>query len=710
MSKKDRDTQKPIKTDVILVIKGAGDQNIDTTLDLFLMGFFPAMRKYDREAKLRIGRESTIFDDYVYQPFYKGENQKIAEITTTDGKGEPRRIWIKESYWEPLIKEPGALKALFSEWDLTSFSLRNVIEDLLYPWHNGKRYGADGEETKDLNARKHSPFTYWLFFFIAHLLVLTFLGLTGVWVRSPINTGLEITRVSMLLMQFWHYFLAAAGVALVASLGPAVISARSHTAKERLPGLGSWVLWAMVVALLFQPGSYTAVLLMYLVVGVVVILLARRGAWSMRPNWYTDSPVKYHLDKDNKYIDQRPSHLARGTQFAYRLFTVLGIPVAILTLLLSKGFRILNLFGDLGTKIDDVISGFVNRFLGDVTAYALDPVQASIVQNVVEEDIKTFVDLTQSEDETEPVVDVVHLFAHSQGTPIAYEVYIHLLDVRYRKKVRNLLTIGSVLNLHNLVNGVLDETQWSRFPPEEYPPQNTVNRGFKWINFWNFTDPITQFVGLEAYRYAALKMNKDGDIIYHQDGTPTLTFHKISPFSIKTKDSILKNHMEYWTNIDEIHYPFIKHILKPDPNKWLPDEWVSPSLRRRQEEVTWNEDEYEQSAYERNLRTHRILFVGVWLLLLGGIIALIYFGWFDFTNWLSAIFGTIGIGIGTIIGWLTLLLAPESLEWLKQVRDVLEMGYQDQRLVNGIGFLLVIWATLPSLYSFLRSITTTSDP
>ncbi len=715
MSSKPRGKQESIETDVILVIKGAGSQELDSTLDTFLGGFIPAMRQYDPEANIRIGRESTMLKEHDYKSFYKEKekfDQKVVEITSHKAG---RRIWIKEAYWEPLIKESGPLTALLREWGLAAFSVRKLLEDFWFPWYDGKRYDKNGKLTRNLNATKNTARGYWLYFFCAYLLVLAFLGLTGVWGETPLESGLGIERAccaaftqpqiwwqSIVNMLSWipptlrQLGLGALAVAAVAALGPAVQSARRKKEDRRMPGLGNWVLVALGAAMLLQPGSYLVLLLLYFLLGVGLILAARRLAWRWRPTWYTDTPVTYETNPQltSLYLDRRLSRLARLTQLVYRLYVALAVPAAVLILLLAKLFRVLNLFTPQGVKIDEAISGFVMRFLGDVTTYAMEPAQAAAVQSLVEYDINTFAKLTGKGDAKTQVVDRIHLYAHSQGTPITFEVYLRL-DDEVRQKVRTLLTIGSVLNLHNQVNQVLDEHSWDRFPPKRgYPAENKLNSKFKWFNFWNFTDPITQFTGLEAYRYASPKKSNAGQILYQRDGTPKKKFHKASPFSIKTRESLLKNHAEYWTNVKEIHYPFIKHIFNQDPKIWLPDEWLSPDLQKRQKERTWKEDEFDQSAHDRRKFIHGLVLLVIWLLLFGGAVALGMRFWQPFTTGLGLLVQAVGAGLGGLADWLTGLLRIESNE---EFWGTVKGVYVSQALANGVGAVILAWGALSSL-------------
>jgi len=690
-------------TDFILVVKGAGVHKIDQTLHMFFQGFYPAVRKLERQGivedvKVRMGRESHIFKDFYYTPFYEDQNQKIVEITLTEPKngnteGESedknttRRIWIKEAYWEPHLDPPGSLKALFGEWNLTSFSLRKLFEDFFFPWHKGDGIYEDGEP-RSKNKWKNSYFGYFLYYFLAYASVLGFIGMVGLWGASPLQPLFSITRKFLSSTPYQsNGIVILLGVALIMAFASAVrskqVKSKPEGNRKKMPGLGSWLLWALVAAMIFQPLNYLALWLTYFLLVVLPVILARKFAWGVRPDWYSDTPVKYFVNEGEKYLDFRFSRLEKITQLLYRFFVVTGLPVALAVLLVSKLFLILNLFGDAGTKIETAINSAVNLILGDVTAYALDPAQAASVQNVIEEEIKTFADLSLKGDESSTVVDSIHVFAHSQGTPITYEVLYHLLEEEYRKRIRSYLTIGSVLNLHNQTNEVLDKIYWDRFPPvkEEY---EKFTRGFKWFNFWNFTDPITQFTGLDAFRQAEIWIKNDGKINrYTNDNTPRKDFANGSPFSIKSKESISRNHSEYWTNVDEIQYPFVKHILRLN-DQWLPDEWASPDILEKMKDSTgkkWNENLIDAKAYKRKYRNHRWLVFALWLGLTAVLLVAGTLIWPSFS-------GLINPFLEPLTGGSIALPADESI-W-NTIKEI----YYDRRLTDFVGLVLLGWTIL----------------
>ena len=736
MSDQQENNQEPLKTNVILVVKGAGAQQTDTTLSSFLSGFLKAVRKFDENARVRIGPERQILSDYTHTPYFKNDEQKVAEIILEDKRDrdakadeelktldptreeegaaaektkKPRvmRLWIKEAYWEPELAPASTFQSLLGEWRLTSYALIKLVERFLFPWHDVHRTGEDGTVTVEKNKRRYSFGSYYLYFALTHALVFGFLSQVGMWGASLLYPGAAIARspgAYVLSLNDPVLHLAAfLGLALVTAVGPAWRSARLRQEEERtqrLPrmlGLDSWFPWALALALIFQPLSYLAALLS--VLGLVAsVLTARSLAWPKRADWYSDAAEKTSIHAEERSLARKDSRLARGTQLLYRFFVVVGVPVALAILVFANVFRILNLFGDAGTRIYNLIDDLIVQTFGDVTTYALDPEQAASVQHVLEHDIRTFATLKHKGEAQEgpeaEVVEKIHLFAHSQGTPISFEVLFHLLDEQERLKVGTYITIGSVLNLHNLANEVLDEVVWERFPPREFPE---ANRSFKWFNFWNLTDPITQFTGLDAYRYADLWVKKDGDLNRYSDGTPRLRYGKSSPFSIKTRESLLKNHSEYWSNVDEVHYPFLKRIFHGPQDPWLPQEWSSPSiLERGKNPELFNVNPFDPAVFKKDKRTHRVFLLGYWLLF-ALVIAGLLVGLHSFgpaaADWLA---GLIAPVTAPLYAWLADLIPDAFHMSFASLREL----YLSQVVVNWIGAGLLLFSLLASLRHF----------
>ena len=721
-----------LTTDVIVVVKGAGSQQLDSTLNNYLDGFLRAVRYYDPHARVRIGPETRILAGYEYSKSFHGKEQDLVEIliherpeadpnsganddsedaegssSEQSGPGPLRRIWVKEAYWEDSLAPPGTIRSLISEWRLTSYALVKLMEQFIFPWQDGRRYDDEGEETRNLNAAKHGFWAYLAYFSLAHLVILGFLSLVGLWGLGPAAGPLHIVRSSSgLLPVLGSPLLRLAlllALALLTALGPAY-QAWSYRRKQasgenlpRMPGLGYWVLFALALGLVLEPAAYIFNLLGYFLLVVATLLVARRLWWRGRPDWYSDAPRPRYINEAARFIDWQANRLAKGTQLLYRAFVVLGVPVAVAFLVLIKLVHILDLFGDTGKKIDTRLSEIVNRALGDVTAYALDPAQAARVQQTVAADIHTFAHLKPkgAGADAKKTVGQIHVFAHSQGTPITYEVLFHMLDDDDFQRVRNYFTIGSVLNLHNQVNEMLDDVFRHRFPPEDY---RRGNRGFKWFNFWNFTDPITQFTGLEPYRKDRLRVKKDGDLLRYSDGTPRIDFAKASPFSIKTRESFLKNHSEYWSNVEEIHLPMIKHIFSKSSARWLPEEWAAPRILYRINANAWNQNLVDPADFKRGFRRHRVGVLATWLGLIAALVAGGALIWPQLTSWIeAAVLGT-RLTVGGVVNFLITLLPADSTEALLTFWEgSVKTAYLNRTLVDGVGLALLAWAVLGSL-------------
>jgi hypothetical protein len=87
------------------------------------------------------------------------------------------------------------------------------------------------------------------------------------------------------------------------------------------------------------------------------------------------------------------------------------------------------------------------------------------------------------------------------------------------------------------------------------------------MNFWNFTDPITEFYGLDEYDWF-----KNEWIVDPQTGEKTPKRGFAGPVNIRTRSSLPKNHGEYWDNLEKFQIPFAKRILgKAKPEEWNPE-------------------------------------------------------------------------------------------------------------------------------------------
>ncbi len=254
----------------------------------------------------------------------------------------------------------------------------------------------------------------------------------------------------------------------------------------------------------------------------------------------------------------------------YRYIVVLALPITFLGVMLARLLQWTRVLGDVGDAIENALSLLLSSVLGDVVDYAMDPAQANRIRHVVQTDLMAFHDRAD--------VSRVHVFAHSQGTPITFETLFHYLPPGYRRKITTYVTIGSVLSYYHQANPILDPVYSQRFPKRPYPD---FAAGFKWLNFWNLVDPITEFYGLDEYNLVqtALKLpvnaagQPDWAFAQKQHWRPTERY-QASPTNIKTP-ATLQNHSEYWSNIPRVMLPFAKRVL----GDLRPSEWDAEALK-----------------------------------------------------------------------------------------------------------------------------------
>lgn len=543
-------------TSVILVVKGAGTQKPDETLAAFLNGFWPAIKTLEPTATLR--QRSDIFPaGYLSSPHVTEPHNHVTEILTPT-----RRIWIKESYWEQDLRLAGALTGLQREWQMASYAFSSVIYDMVFGLDKRKRNTSLPAFFASYVA------TYWLVLIWALNYSLD---------RRFLPPGSSLQQVGFLAV-------IAFAIALAASTPLALQTHRMVVKNQfvRLPSMAYWVLIFLVAAFLLSPGHYLLGLLS-LVLVQLVLLGVRRLLWPYRQiaNSDSDSTDYYAFIDTNgiKQFGRKNLRATRISQIFYRFIVVLALPVTFPGLLLARLLTWTGVLGDLADKVEATINLVFGGVLGDVATYAMDPTLAHQVRCAVESDIQFF--------HNQPEVEDLHVFAHSQGTPITFEVLFTHLAPHYRAKIKTYVTIGSVLSYYHQANPVLDAVYIRRFPPTPYP--DDFHPDFKWLNFWNLADPITEFYGLDEYNLITAAPPLD----------PSVERHRCSPVNIRTRFTA-QNHSEYWSNLSKVQIPFAKRVL----GDLRPEEWNPDTLRPISQ------------------RLYQFLLISLWLLGVGALVVL----------------------------------------------------------------------------------------
>jgi hypothetical protein len=527
--KKTAASSKPPHTSVILVVKGAGFQKPDETLDVFLNGFWPALKSIDPRATLH-QRQDILPSGYRSSPSDRGGRNHVTEIQSGD-----HRIWIKEAYWEADITASSSLTALQREWRMATYAFGRTIHEF---W-----FGLNTKERKDSLSSFLASFTmmYWLVLVWPLWLSVTerFIPFESILTQIVLVAAISFTT------------------ALVVAT-PAALETRRLTKQDDvacLPAMSNWVLFFLAAAFLLNPVRYLlgigALALLQL-----ALLRARAVAWPYRQVSNSDTDTKDYfaeMKDGKKRFWKRNLPLMRLSQLFYRYLVVVSLPLAFIGLTVARLLKWTRVLGSMGEALEGVLNMVLGSVLGDVVTYAMDPAQAHRVRCAVETDLKFFHD--------HPEVSDLHVFAHSQGTAITFEVLFHHLPDVYRSKIKTYLTIGSVLSYYHQANPILDSVYIRRFPVRPYP---NFNPDFKWMNFWNLVDPITEFYGLDEYNV----------IVGAPPLDPEVKRHPSSPTNIKTR-ATPENHSEYWGNIDLVQRPFVRRVL----GDMRPIEWAPDSLR-----------------------------------------------------------------------------------------------------------------------------------
>ena len=196
------------------------------------------------------------------------------------------------------------------------------------------------------------------------------------------------------------------------------------------------------------------------------------------------------------------------------------------------------------------------------------------------------------------------------------------------------------------------------------------------MNFWNFTDPITEFYGLDEYTWFELAPPLD----------PAHIRTRTSPTNIRSRSS-LKNHGEYWSNIEQIQTPFAKRVLgEPKPKEWAPEP-IQPKY--------WH---------------HRGVLL-LWLLLVAGI-SLGGF-WLVTSGLLNILFDyytAIQDSVQGILATYKMLFLPEAGDVPNLLQKIIDLATSQpmkslwRLILNGSLIILVIVAVLDWLNQIVRAI------
>lgn len=517
----------------------------------------------------------------IYVPGRPASGDKPAVRETT--------IRVREVYWEPGLAAPSATTSVLREWEMASFALG---QSLLRVW-------------KPQAVLAHAPKPlHWLYGISTAMLLyvavkiepasVPFLDPTHPLVRSW--DGLHGWRpLVMALMAGFLVFLArflerlppSKGSSRLASYDQdtqAPVTGGQATASEALaeitgahgysyrggrhcPGLPLWVLIALVTVLVVSPLHYLGTLVILFLIQVCV-LAARWLAWPWRAR--PDSDTAELFDERMPPGDQSGADTPRSTEgdvtfrplsgiervlvvalrlplsaVLYRLLVVMTLPIVLAGSAVVAVLRWTRVLSGAGDALDGILRLTLAGTMGDIVGYSMEPGQALRIRQVLEQEL--------AEQDADPAVRSIHIVAHSQGTPISYEVLFGRSRAIRRDKVRSYLTIGSVLSFYAQSNDVLDLLPHPRFPVSTIPK---LPAGFRWINVWNLSDPIPEFSGLDEYGY------QHGDQI-SQIRTPA----KVIPWL---------SHSSYWENLTLVMRPMATRILGAEPSEWKAETVTDP--------------------------------------------------------------------------------------------------------------------------------------
>ncbi len=547
------------KADVVLVVKGAGLHKPDETLDTFLQGFLPAVKRIDPQADVRQVDDADIFKDFPVSPHTEDAHLHLTEIeldvpsSQEDASAtERRRIWVKEVYWENELHPISPWKAFFIEWNMATYALRRDLTLLLH-WVRSK-FNA-GDECQ----KKEDRFGYaskWISYTLLYFLLFSFFVVSY---RARFNTSWFESVFWWSLPEPWMQITKTTLVLLVATIIAWPIGLRagqyfnSGGRYGHLQGLPTWVMLVMLLSFVLFTSEYL-VLLVCAAIPPLVMNGVRAILWSRRPAVNTDLLHALICLPDGK----RHRIAVPLVKLYYRLVVVLALPILVLIIVLAKVLKWTRVLGAVGDGIENLLASLLGGILGDVSSYAMNPAQALRVRSVVENEIAFFARCC-------PEVGRIHVFAHSQGTAITFETLFTQLSDAVRERIHTYVTIGSILSYYNQTAPILESVYPAnnRFRLPEYP---RFAPGFRWYNCWNLLDPITEFYGLDEF----------------DKGTPE------SPRNIKTR---ARFHSDYWINVDEVQLPFVRRVLgiRADDDFWTRSQMPIAPQRKLKGYTVWTD-------------------------------------------------------------------------------------------------------------------------
>ncbi|MCC6568516.1 MAG: alpha/beta hydrolase [Anaerolineales bacterium] len=577
-SKNEKEQEAEI--DVILIVKGAGEQAEDDHLNIFLRGFWPAIKSLDKSATLT--QLTTGFEDYPPSPHNSdGKAHKhVTEIRARHqfeekvGKGiqerqTSRRLWLKESYWEAETLPSGALGNLSREWSMASFVFANMLRNAVFTrntnWLKDQRTKKNFafQRGKTPGTRFWDYFGYYFSYLLLFVLaLLPFINIlsTVTWFNEALQNILADEIFNLPGFNGLLFVICTGAVwAIAPALEHSVMSYQyaKYRKLKSLPVLPNWALLALIFFLVSEPLAYLRFVLILLALQTSLVI-ARGLLWRFRTYANSDVDIAeyYSYEEDGRKLMGKVDEVFLTrlffTPLIYRYLIFITLPIGFIGALLVSLLKWTKFLGGIGASLDKALNVMLVGYMDDVVNYAMDPAQSNRVRSAVINDIVYFYN--------KPGVKRIHVVAHSQGTPISYEALFHFLDKKYQDKIFTYTTIGSVLSYYHHARGVLDPVYYERFPVSVSTKQN-FPKGFKWLNFWNFSDPITEFYGLDEYTYFEQAPPLDEKFAR---GTA-------SPTNIRTKTS-LENHGEYWNNLEKFTTPLAKRTLgELRPKEWNPD-------------------------------------------------------------------------------------------------------------------------------------------
>ena len=250
----------------------------------------------------------------------------------------------------------------------------------------------------------------------------------------------------------------------------------------------------------------------------------------------------------------------------YALGAVLAFPMLIVLFLLA---RIASVPGAPSAivAVKAMLDKFLIGSLGDIRVYLEDPLQAATIRAVLEDAARKL----HGEG-----YDELYILAHSTGAAIAYEALTLESNQSWRKAVRKLITVGSIMRM-----------VWQGPPRKRRSTFDTILTT-RWINFWTRYDPALPGPIKERYVKNTCKHTSDCN-----------ERARVTDVAVTNEDDPLVDHTNYWQNYQQVIRRILAEITDEPAGDGTDVDQSRPILPGSHEDKVARNDKEWDASFQR---------------------------------------------------------------------------------------------------------------